>query len=132
MADSNWQSLFTSNATEISVTDQRVTEVIEEFLCKGEEIHFAFRYKRDMVLFTSHRYIFINLQNLKGEKISRFFIPWKHLVCFTTENAGGLIDGDHDINFTFAHTPTFQIQIKKSIPLTPITQFLSEQQFKNL
>jgi Bacterial PH domain len=129
---SNLLSVFTGNTVQIDVDNKIVHELIDEYLCEGERVTFAFKYFRDMILFTTHRYIFVNLQKKSGAKIERSFTPWKYLVSFTTENVGGFMDGDHDIVLNFAHVGVIPFQINANVELPPITRFLSQVQFNNL
>jgi Bacterial PH domain len=129
---SNLLSVFTGNTAQIDVNDKVVHQLIDEYLCEGERVVFAFKYYRDLILFTSHRYIFVNLQKTSGNKVERTFNPWKYLVSFSTENVGGFMDSDHDIVLTFAHIGTIPFQISMKAELPPITKFLSQVQFNNL
>jgi Bacterial PH domain len=131
MSKSNWESLFTNNSVEIPIEDLKLDELISSYLGNEEVICFAFKYVRDIIVFTNKRYIYINPQKLNGKKIERTFLPWKYLIKFSTENVGGFLDGDHDIKFTFAHVPYFEIQLKGQVDLEKITRFLSLKQLEN-
>jgi Bacterial PH domain len=126
----NLFSVITNNTDMMDINDPRILETLNaDNLWNNESIKFAFIYVRDMVIFTDHRLIVIDVQKLRGRKIRRTFYTWNHMVSFSTENCSGAFDGDHDVDIHFkGHTEPFELQVKKRHDLTPITAFLSQLQ----
>jgi Bacterial PH domain len=126
----NFFSVITNNTDMMDINDPRILDALNaDNLWNNESIKFAFIYVRDMVIFTDHRLIVIDVQKLRGRKIRRTFYNWNHMLSFSTENCGGTFDGDHDVEITFKGlTEPFKLQLKKRFDLAPVTAFLSQVQ----
>jgi Bacterial PH domain len=130
----NLFSVITNNTDQMLINDPRILETLGAGnLWDDESITFAFCYVRDMVIFTSHRMIVIDVQKLRGKKIRKTFYPWYHMESFSVENCGGTFDGDHDVEIKFkGHEEPYEFQIKKKYDLSPITRFLSYAQRQSI
>jgi Bacterial PH domain len=123
----NWFSVITSNTDLMDLSDPRILEAVDSNnLWQDEQIRFAFKYVRDIVVFTNHRLIKVDIQKVRGKKIRRTFYLWKHIEMLSVENAGGMLDGDHDINIKFKGLEEeFELQVKREYDFRPIANFLS-------
>jgi hypothetical protein len=126
----NWFSVITNNTDMMDLNDPRILEVLDPSnLWQDEAITFAFKYVRDMVIFTNKRLVVIDVQKVRGKKIRKTFYIWAHMEKLSIENAGGMLDGDHDINIKFkGQSDEFELQIKREYDLKPLVNFLSTMQ----
>ena len=77
------------NASEMSV--EEATEALKGILLpEGETVQKAYKFVRDMIVFTNKRLIFVNKQGMQGKKVEYFSLPYKSVIAFSTENAGTL------------------------------------------
>ncbi len=79
-------SALTGNAYEIK--EGEVYEKYNSFLIEGEKIQRAYKLVRDMIIFTEHRIIIIDLQGLSGKKKSFKTIFYSNIVNVECETAG--------------------------------------------
>jgi hypothetical protein len=74
------------NASETSVAE--VQQELAPILAGCEQVVKAYKLVRDLVIFTSHRVMFIDKQGLTGRKVSYHSIPYKAITQFIVESAG--------------------------------------------
>ena len=72
---------------EISIPDD-----VTDLLVDGEEAVAAFKTFRDSAIFTTMRLIVRDSQGLRGKKVEIYSLPYKHINMWSSENAGGLLD----------------------------------------
>lgn len=66
-------------------------------LQNSEIVEMAFKGRRDLVLFTTKRIIFIDLQGWNGKKVEFTSIPWKNCSGFAVQTAGSFMDKDSEM-----------------------------------
>jgi hypothetical protein len=64
-----------------------------------ETVELAFRGRRDMILFTGKRLVFVDIQGFMGmgKKVEYISIPWKTVAAFSVRSAGSWIDKDSEM-----------------------------------
>jgi hypothetical protein len=64
-----------------------------------ETVELAFRGRRDMILFTGKRLVFVDVQGFMGmgKKVEYISIPWKTVAAFSVRSAGSWIDKDSEM-----------------------------------
>ncbi len=87
-------STLLGNASHIS--KDKAEEMLSCVLFPGEEIHFAFSYVRDVILFTDYRIILIDKQGVTGKKECFESIPYKSIIRFSVETTGHF-DADSEL-----------------------------------
>lgn len=74
------------NAAEIDIDE--VAEELSPVLADGESVTNAYKLVRDMIVFTSHRLIFVDKQGITGSKVEYHSVPYKSVTQFKVETAG--------------------------------------------
>ena len=74
------------NAAEADVAD--VEKNLEEILADDERVERAFQLVRDLLIFTSRRFILVDRQGLTGKKTTYHSIPYRGITNFAVETAG--------------------------------------------
>jgi hypothetical protein len=86
--------------------------LIEPILVKGEEVAYAFKTFRDLIIFTNARLVLIDVQGLTGKKKSFKSIPYSEIAVFTKESAGTFeLDSEIDL-YVRAHGQ-IELQFRK-------------------
>ncbi len=87
-------SSLLGNASEIDIA--KVQADLEPVLVPGETIGRGFKIFRDMFIFTDHRLIMIDKQNITGSKVSYHSVLYRNVTQFSVETAG-LFDADSEL-----------------------------------
>jgi hypothetical protein len=65
---------------------------VNDLLIDGEQAVAAFKTFRDSAIFTTKRLIVRDSQGLRGKKVEIYSLPYKHINMWSSENAGGMLD----------------------------------------
>jgi hypothetical protein len=79
-------SALLGNASEADVDE--VEQTLTRILAEDEKVERAFRLVRDLLIFTSHRFILVDRQGLTGKKSSYESSPYRAITRFGVETAG--------------------------------------------
>lgn len=74
------------NASEVDVAE--VQEELAPILGDSERVVSAYKLVRDLIVFTSNRFMFIDKQGMTGRKVDYHSIPYKAITQFRVETAG--------------------------------------------
>ena len=74
------------NAAEADIED--VKSKYGKLLGGNEQILQAYQWVRDMMIFTNHRLILVDIQGATGKKVDYHSIPYKSVRHFSVESAG--------------------------------------------
>ena len=74
------------NASEVDVAE--VQEELAPILGDSERVVSAYKLVRDLIVFTSNRFMFIDKQGMTGRKVDYHSIPYKAITQFKVETAG--------------------------------------------
>ncbi|WP_296053765.1 PH domain-containing protein [uncultured Alteromonas sp.] len=74
------------NASEVDVAE--VQEELSPILGDSERVVSAYKLVRDLIVFTSNRFMFIDKQGMTGRKVDYHSIPYKAITQFKVETAG--------------------------------------------
>lgn len=74
-----------------------VPEDVRELLISGEEAVASFKTFRDSATFTTKRLIVRDAQGITGKKIEIYSLPYSAINMWSSENAGGFLDRDAEI-----------------------------------
>lgn len=69
-----------------------VPDDVSELLIEGEQAVAAYKTFRDSAIFTTKRLIVRDAQGLRGKKVEIYSLPYKHINMWSSENAGGMLD----------------------------------------
>lgn len=70
---------------------------ISSLLVEGEQAVASFQTFRDSATFTTKRLIVRDAQGLTGRKVEIYSLPYSTIEMWSSENAGGLLDRDAEI-----------------------------------
>ncbi|KSU56433.1 PH domain-containing protein [Microbacterium enclense] len=70
---------------------------ISSLLVEGEQAVASFQTFRDSATFTTKRLIVRDAQGLTGRKVEIYSLPYSAIEMWSSENAGGLLDRDAEI-----------------------------------
>lgn len=82
------------------MVDPREAEEQFKFILQScEAVELAFKGRRDMILFTTKRVIFVDKQGLFGigKKVEFISVPWRTITTFSVRSAGSFIDKDSEM-----------------------------------
>jgi len=65
-------------------------------LLKGEKVLMAFKVGRDLDLYTTHRFLAIDVKGMTGKKVEYYSFPWRFACGFSVQTAGSL-DFDSEV-----------------------------------
>lgn len=76
---------------------QRVFTSSPNILQPDEVVERAFTARRDIVLFTTRRVIKVDTKGFSGKRVEYTSIPWRSVIGFAVETAGGAMDNDAEV-----------------------------------
>ncbi|MAQ00930.1 MAG: helicase [Alteromonadaceae bacterium] len=92
------------NASEVDVAE--VQEELAPILGDSERVVSAYKLVRDLIVFTSNRFMFIDKQGMTGRKVDYHSIPYKAITQFKVETAGHFdLDAELKIYVSGQSTP---------------------------
>ncbi|QIZ77284.1 PH domain-containing protein [Ferrimonas lipolytica] len=74
-----------------NASEQDVNEIAEELapiMAEQEQVDMAYKFVRDMFVFTNRRLILIDKQGITGSKVTYQSVPYKAITQFCVETAG--------------------------------------------
>jgi hypothetical protein len=69
-----------------------IPDDIGDLLVEGEQAVAAYKTFRDSAIFTTMRLIVRDAQGIRGKKVEIYSLPYKHINMWSSENAGGMLD----------------------------------------
>jgi Bacterial PH domain len=70
---------------------------VTNLLIEGEQPVAAYKTFRDSAIFTTKRLIVRDAQGLTGKKIEIYSLPYSSIHMWSSENAGGMLDRDGEL-----------------------------------
>ncbi|TLD70215.1 PH domain-containing protein [Phragmitibacter flavus] len=74
---------------------------VQDSLIEGEEVHYAYKLVRDLIIFTNLRLITVDKQGLTGKKRTILSVPYQRISHYSKESAGHF-DFDSEIEIWLA------------------------------
>lgn len=74
-----------------------VPDDVRQLLVEGETAVTSFKTFRDSATFTTRRLIVRDAQGLTGKKVEIYSLPYSSIEMWSSENAGGMLDRDAEI-----------------------------------
>ena len=104
---------------------EEAEEKLKDILFPEEKVNQAYKLIRDMLVFTEHRLILVDVQGMTGKKIEYHSIPYKSITHFSTETAGTFdLDAELKIWLSGADLP-IEKTFKKGARITEVQQLLA-------
>jgi hypothetical protein len=70
---------------------------VHDLLVEGEQAVASFKTFRDSATFTTKRLIVRDAQGISGKKVEIYSLPYSAINMWSSENAGGLLDRDAEV-----------------------------------
>jgi hypothetical protein len=105
----------------------RETEVppdVRSILISGEEAVAAYQTLRDSAIFTTKRLIVRDVQGISGKKVEIYSLPYSSIVMWSSENAGGVLDRNAEIEL-WTKAGHIKVNLSKGIDIRKIDWALS-------
>ncbi|WP_410982709.1 PH domain-containing protein [Bacillus cereus] len=92
------------NASDTSV--ENVERDLEKIMLDDEQVEYAYKLIRDLIVFTNRRMILVDKQGVTGKKTEYHSIPYKSITQFSIETAGHFdLDAELKIWISGMHEP---------------------------
>lgn len=79
------------------VSECPIPKDVHELLVDGETAVAAYKTSRDSAIFTNKRLIVRDVQGFSGKKVEIYSLPYSSIVMWSSENAGGRLDFNSEI-----------------------------------
>ena len=104
---------------------EEAEEKLKDILFPDEKVNQAYKLIRDMMVFTEHRLILVDVQGMTGKKVEYHSIPYKSITHFSTETAGTFdLDSELKIWLSGADLP-IEKTFKKGASISEVQQLLA-------
>jgi hypothetical protein len=112
------------SASEIDA--EKLAQEFEPILVDGEQIERAFRFIRDMFVFTDRRLVLVDRQGATGKKVEYHSIPYSAITHFSVETAGRF-DLDAEMKIWISGNPhPVERQLKKGADIIGVQKTLAQ------
>ncbi|MGM0124757.1 hypothetical protein IGI37_002151 [Enterococcus sp. AZ194] len=112
------------NAT--SIKQEKAEKQLEEVLIPGEQINLAYKFVRDLIVFTDYRLIIVDKQGMTGKKVAYKSIPYKSISRFSIETSGHFdLDAELKIWISSGLEPAESLQFSKDKSINEIQKALA-------
>lgn len=89
---------------------------VNELLVDGETAVAAYKTFRDTAIFTNKRLIVRDAQGLRGKKVEIYSLPYSSIVMWSSENAGGFLDTNSEIEL-WTKAGTIKVNLGKKVDI---------------
>jgi hypothetical protein len=97
---------------------------VANLMVQGEGAWGAYQTFRDSAIFTNKRLIVRDAQGISGKKVEIYSLPWSSVVMWSSENAGGVIDRNAEIEL-WTKAGHIKVKLQKGIDIRRIDQLIS-------
>lgn len=97
---------------------------VDELLLDGEEAVAAFSTFRDSAVFTTQRLIVRDAQGLRGKKVEIYSLPYSSIHMWSSENAGGLLDRDAEMEL-WTRVGHIKVNLKKGLDVRRLDKLIA-------
>ena len=104
---------------EISIPD-----AVHDLLIEGETPICSYKTIRDTATITDRRIIIADAQGLTGKKVEIYTIPFNSINMYSTENAGGFLDFNAELEL-WTRAGHFKINLNKGIDIRKLDKIIA-------
>src|SRR3954447_826566 len=97
---------------------------VTNLLVEGEQAVAAYKTFRDSAIFTTKRLIVRDAQGLTGKKIEIYSLPYSSINMWSSENAGGMLDRDAELEL-WTRAGHIKVKLHKTIDVRRLDQLIS-------
>ncbi len=101
-----------------------IPEDVQGLLVEGEQAVAAFQTFRDSATFTTKRLIVRDAQGFTGKKVEIYSLPYSAINMWSSENAGGLLDRDAEIEL-WTRAGHIKVKLTKGADIRRIDSLLA-------
>lgn len=102
---------------------------VSALLVEGETAVTAFKTFRDCAIFTTKRLIVRDAQGLTGKKVEIYSLPYKEIIMWSSENAGGVLDRDAELEL-WTRAGHIKVKVTKGADIRRLDQLIAWAIFK--
>lgn len=88
----------------------------------------AYKTFRDSAVFTTHRLIVRDAQGMRGKKIEVYSLPWSSVHMWSSENAGGMLDFNAEMEL-WTRAGHRKVSLKKGIDVRRLDRLIADAVF---
>jgi hypothetical protein len=100
------------------------TPEIMAIMLEGEQIYAAYKTIRDVAVVTNKRIVIADKQGITGKKVEIYTIPFKSVVMYSSENAGGLLDFSAELQL-WTRAGMFKLSLNKGIDVRKLDRLIA-------
>lgn len=97
---------------------------VQDLLIEGEQAVAAYKTFRDSAIFTTKRLIVRDAQGLTGKKVEIYSLPYKSIDMWSSENAGGMLDRDAEMEM-WTKAGHIKIKLNKKIDIRRLDKLIA-------
>jgi len=97
---------------------------IMQVLLEGEQVFAAYKTLRDVAVVTNRRIVIADRQGLTGKKVEIYTIPFKSIVMYSSENAGGMLDFNAEIQL-WTRAGLFKLKLNKGVDIRKLDRLIA-------
>lgn len=98
------------------VSECPVPQDVNAILVSGEVAVAAYKTFRDIAIFTNKRLIVRDAQGLRGKKVEIYSLPYSSINMWSTENAGGLLDFNAEVEL-WTRAGHIKVKLQKGVDI---------------
>jgi|SRR6188768_710532 len=114
------EALMTWTFTEETTPSPEITQVLLE----GEQVFVAYKTLRDVAVVTNRRIVIADRQGLTGKKVEIYTIPFKSIVMYSSENGGGMLDFNAEIQL-WTRAGLFKLKLNKGVDIRKLDRLIA-------
>lgn len=97
---------------------------VTALLVEGEQAVAAYKTFRDSAIFTTKRLIVRDAQGLRGKKIEIYSLPYSAINMWSSENAGGMLDRNAEIEL-WTRAGHIKVNLQKGIDIRRLDMLIA-------
>lgn len=101
-----------------------IPDDVTGLLIEGEQAVAAYKTFRDSAVFTTKRLIVRDAQGLTGKKVEIYSLPYSSINMWSSENAGGMLDRDGEMEM-WTRAGHIKIKLNKKIDVRRLDQLIA-------
>lgn len=101
-----------------------IPDDVTGLLMEGEQAVAAYKTFRDSAVFTTKRLIVRDAQGLTGKKVEIYSLPYSSINMWSSENAGGMLDRDGEMEM-WTRAGHIKIKLNKKIDVRRLDQLIT-------
>lgn len=107
------------------VSECPVPNEVQQILIDGEKVEVAYKTIRDVAVVTNKRIIIADKQGITGKKVEVYTIPFKSIIMYSSENAGGILDFNAEIDL-WTRAGRLKLKLAKGIDIRKIDRLIGQ------